>query len=44
VHDPEKWAPVFGKDHGQTKDLVRRLLAPVQIREIDGTGAGKLIK
>jgi hypothetical protein len=20
-HDPEKWAPVFGKDHAQTKSL-----------------------
>jgi hypothetical protein len=20
-HDPEKWKPVFGKDHAQTKDL-----------------------
>jgi hypothetical protein len=20
-HDPEKWAPVFGKDDAQTKDL-----------------------
>jgi hypothetical protein len=20
-HDPEKWKPVFGKDHAQTKNL-----------------------
>jgi hypothetical protein len=22
-HDPEKWEPVFGKDHAQAKCLVR---------------------
>jgi hypothetical protein len=21
-HDPEKWAPVFGKDHAQTKSMI----------------------
>jgi hypothetical protein len=23
AHDPEKWIPVFGKDHAQNKELER---------------------
>ena len=25
MHDPEKWTPVFGKDHAQTKRLERMM-------------------
>jgi hypothetical protein len=24
-HDPEKWAPVFGKDHAQTKNPPQKI-------------------
>jgi len=27
-HDPEKWAPVFGKDHAQTKSQSPALIQP----------------
>jgi hypothetical protein len=26
-HDPEKWTPVFGKDHAQTKGLSEMALS-----------------
>jgi hypothetical protein len=32
-HDPEKWNPVFGKDHAQTKNLA---LDPIQLNWIKG--------
>jgi hypothetical protein len=32
-HDPEKWKPVFGKDHAQTKSwsgmMIRRKIIPL---------------
>jgi hypothetical protein len=30
-HDPEKWEPVFGKDHAQTKKLESD---PIQLKRI----------
>jgi hypothetical protein len=30
LHNPEKWKPVFRKDHAQTKDAVRVCLNPVE--------------
>jgi hypothetical protein len=28
VHDPEKWEPVFGKDHARIKAAARRAQSP----------------
>src|ERR1051325_7668159 len=30
-HDPEKWVPVFGKDHAQTKSYARRSLSMIRV-------------
>jgi hypothetical protein len=32
VHDPEKWRPVFGKDHAQTKSY--QVLTEVEARRL----------
>jgi hypothetical protein len=31
VRDPEKWAPVFGKDHAQTKSWSGMMTRPIII-------------
>jgi hypothetical protein len=31
VHDPEKWVPVFGKDHAQTVAQYRATTGPPQL-------------
>jgi hypothetical protein len=36
VHDPEKWKPVFGKDHAPTQNLH---LDPIQFDQIKVWGA-----
>jgi len=27
-HDPEKWVPVFGKDHAQGQNMIPKMPAP----------------
>src|SRR5689334_22760183 len=47
AHDPEKWVPVFGKDHAQTKRQARLLLAldgvPAERRVLPSDLEGSLI-